>query len=67
MKNEDRVIKKGFGCINYFICFQSTTENQSDNAKQKRTRNQILNELEKAPKTNTMNAIHGPARQATAR
>ena len=67
MKSEGRVIKKRFGCINYFICFQSTKENQSDNAKQKRTRNQILNELEKAPKTNTMNAIHGPARQATAR
>ncbi len=67
MKSEGRVIKKRFGCINYFICFQSTKENQSDNAKQKRTRNQILNELEKAPKTNAMNAIHGPAQQATAR
>ena len=30
MKNESRVIKKGFGCINYFISYQPTQENQSD-------------------------------------
>ena len=65
MKNESRVKKKGFGCINYFISYQPTQENQSDNTKQKRIRNQILNELKKAPKTNTMSAIYRPARQAT--